>query len=77
MKKSIILFIAAVTFFAFTVTAQADRTVDENVIQLRHGFPGDYYCNCNVPDEQGNGIFLPTEYVDRMQAIRKVVLPPQ
>ena len=54
MKKSIILFFAAVTVPAFKITMHADKPVAENGMAFENGSFGDYYYDLNVPAKQGH-----------------------
>jgi hypothetical protein len=77
MKKSIILFVAAVTFIAPEITAHAGKPVDENGMPFGNGFPSGYHYNLNILGKQGHFTCPPPEYVDGTQAYGNVIFIPR
>lgn len=73
MKKSIILFVAAVTFFAIALTAQTDKYINESGTLFGYGSPGDCYCNLNMPGKQGTFTFRLPEHADNTQTYGMVI----
>ena len=62
MKKSIILFVAAVTFLALEITAHAGKPVGETGMLFGNGFLGSYHFNLNILGEQGHFTYPLPEY---------------
>ena len=62
MKKSIILFVAAVSFFPLEITAHAGKPVDENGMPFRNGILSGFHFNLNILGKQGRGTSPPVEY---------------
>jgi hypothetical protein len=62
MQKSVILFVAAVTFLALEITARAGKPVGKNGMPFGNGLPSGYHFNLNILGEQGHFTFPPPEY---------------
>jgi hypothetical protein len=71
MKKSIILFVVAVTFPATGITAYPGKPVDEN------GFSIGHYYHLNTPERQGHFTCPTPEHVGKTQVYGKVVFIPR
>jgi hypothetical protein len=73
MKKSIIICITAVSFFALGFTAHAGKPVDEKGMPFGNGFPSGYHYNLNILGKQDNFTCPQPEYVDGMQVYGNVI----
>jgi len=62
MQKSVILFVAAVTFLSLEITAHAGKPVCKNRMPFGNGLPSGYHFNLNILGEQGHFTFPPPEY---------------
>jgi hypothetical protein len=62
MKRSINLFVAAVTFLALEITSHAGKPVGETGMPFGDGFPGGYHYDLNIFGKQGNFTCPPPEY---------------
>ena len=71
MKKSIILFVVAVTFPAPGITAYPGAPVDAN------GFSIGHYYYLNIPERQGHLTCPKPEHAGKTQVCGKVVFIPR
>jgi hypothetical protein len=77
MKKSIILFVVAVTFPAPGITAYPGNPVDENGMPFGNGFSIGHYYYLNNPQRQGHFTCPTPEYVGKTKVYGKAVFVPR
>ncbi|MHA2403903.1 MAG: hypothetical protein ACXADH_12985 [Candidatus Kariarchaeaceae archaeon] len=77
MKKSIIIFVAAITFITPGIAAHAGKQVDESGIPSGKGFPSGHHYNLNITDKQEQFTCPPPDYIDGKQVCKEAVFIPR